>query len=458
MNDHSDTRENESTYISDSYIGDVFYTPDCCLNPKFEFIPPPTIISDISTDLQPLSTHIDPLFSRDATEFICNLNPQNSSIVTGASTTQSCKVSTHNCKPLRRSKRNNRMMSTNTGLPIKVKHSPQKTNGLTPKSFNKSHNESCLLVEQKNFSFQVDDSITEIPINATSTPLQPPKKKKKYVRKDNKYPKDKISHPEQVPKIFKCDQCPKRCATIRALNIHKHMHRRLAMDSSGSDNTSSLATRRSLRQISAKKYMHKRQAMDSSGSDNTSSLATRRSLRQISAKKYMHKRLAMDSSGSDNTSSLATRRSLRQISAKKYMHKRLAMDSSGSDNTSSLATRRSLRQISAKKYMHKRLAMDSSGSDNTSSLATRRSLRQISAKKYMHKRQAMDSSGSDNTSSLATRRSLRQISAKKYMHKRQAMDSSGSDNTSSLATRRSLRQISAKNSLTMCYNTNNMLS
>ena len=243
VNDHSNTKKNESTYISDPYISDVFYTPDCCLNPKFEFIPRPTIISDISTDLQPLSTHIDPLFSRDATEFICNLNPQDSSFVTGASTTQSCKVSllsipisatsadnfdldsshlsqnkilpqesessdvsfhrpmgldspshirrylrtptdyvlrcnlcsntyrsknryenhlsrhytgrniwgckscdftfhsinglklhtdyTHNCKPLRRSKRNNRMMSTNTGLPNKVKHSPQKTNGLT---------------------------------------------------------------------------------------------------------------------------------------------------------------------------------------------------------------------------------------------------------------------------------------------------------------------------------------
>ena len=310
VNDHSDTRENEST------IGDVFYTPD---------------------------THIDPLFSRDATEFICNLNPQNSSNVTGASTTQSCTVSTHNCKPLRRSKRNKRMMYTNTGLPNKVKHSQKKMNGLTPKSFNISHNESCLLVEQKNFTFQVDDSIIKIPINATSTPLQSPKEKRKYVRKDNKYPKDKIS---QAPKICKCDQCPKRCATIRALNIHKHMHRRLEI------NTSSLATRRSLRQISAKKYMHKRDAMDSSDSDNTSSLVTRRSLRQISAQNFsMHKRHAMDSSGSDNTSSLVTRRSLRQISAQNFsMHKRHAMDSSGSDNTSSLVTRRSLRQISAQNF------------------------------------------------------------------------------------------------------------
>ena len=160
------------------------------------------------------------------------------------------------------------MISTNTGLPNKVKHSLQKPNRLTPKRFNKSHKESCLhLVEEKNLSFKVEDSFSRIPIY-TSTPLLPTKKpKRRYIRKDKKYAKDKIStenafsdgrpnnrvkHLEQVPKPFKCDQCTKRCSTLRALNIHKFMHKRLAMDSSSNDVTRSLASKRSLRQISAR--------------------------------------------------------------------------------------------------------------------------------------------------------------------------------------------------------------
>ena len=158
-------------------------------------------------------------------------------------------ITTHNYKPLRRSNRNIRMIATNTGLPNKVKHSLRKRNKLTPKRFNKSRNESCLhLVEEKNISFQVEDSFSRIPINATSTPLLP---------KDKKYAKDKIStenafsdgrhnrvkqNLEQGPKLFKCDQCTKRCSTLRALNIHKFMHRRPAMDSSSDDVTSSLAS------------------------------------------------------------------------------------------------------------------------------------------------------------------------------------------------------------------------
>ena len=413
VNDQSNTTNNESTSSTDTCTsGDscIFYTPDASLNSDFKFIPLPTIISDIFTNFQPLSTHNDPLFSRDATEFICNLNPPNSSFVIGASTTQSCKVSllpiphkdflrsnkarvpvspvkykrinfgkisatiadnfdldssgknmayssrkfcqtthlsqkkilpqesesadesfhtpmgldspsrrylrtptdtvlrcnlcsntyssknryenhlsrhytghniwscascnftfhshksfryhtvtTHNCKPLRRSDRNiSMLLSTNTGLPNQVKHYLQKTNRLTPK-----------LVEENNLSFKVEDSFSRIRINTTSTPLLPTKKpKRRYIRKDKKYAKDKIStenafydgrhnnrvkqNLEQILKPFKCDQCTKRCSTLRALNIHKFMHKRLAMDSSSNDVTRSLASTRSLRQISAR--------------------------------------------------------------------------------------------------------------------------------------------------------------------------------------------------------------
>ena len=95
-------------------------------------------------------------------------------------------------------------------------------NRLTRIHFNKSH------LEEKNLSFKSEDSFSVIPIN-TSTPFLPIKKpKRRYIRKDKKYAKDKISnenafsdgrpnnrvkHLEQVPKPFECDQCTKRCAT-----------------------------------------------------------------------------------------------------------------------------------------------------------------------------------------------------------------------------------------------------
>ena len=416
---------NESTPITDTCTsGDscLFYTPNASLNSDLKFLPSPTIISNIFTNFQPLSTHNDPLFSRDATEFICNLNPPNSSFVIGASTTQNCKVSllpishknsrsnkvtrvsvspvkykqinlgtisaaisenfdldsscknmnyssrkfcqtthsnlrkilprksgsadesfhtpigldplshrtrlrtpkdkllrctlcsntyssknrydshlsrhytghnlwicescnftfhsrksyryhrvnTHTFKQLRRSGRNTNTKPTHTGLPNKVRHSLQKTNKLTPKRFNKSLNDSRLhLVEEQNLSFKIEDSFSHIEFKAASTPLLPiQKSKRRYIKKDKSYAEDKIS-PEnafsdekpdsnvkqdlgQVLKSFRCDQCTRSCSTLRALNIHKFMHKRLAINSSSNDVTRPLPSKRKLRQISAR--------------------------------------------------------------------------------------------------------------------------------------------------------------------------------------------------------------
>lgn len=426
INDQSDNlsnsvlngTNNEPTSITDTCTsGDslIFYTPDASLTPDVEFVPSPTIISDIFTNFQPLSTHNDPLFSRDATEFICNLNPPNSSFVIGASTTQSCKVSlfpihykdslrsnkvtrvsvspgkhkqvnltkisavisdnidldsscttmayssrkfcqttqsnerkilprksesadesfytpntvldplnhkrkyrtnkllrcnlcantyksksryenhqsrhhtghnlwicefcnisfhsrklyrfhtvtTHINQTLRRSDRNKNTIARNTGVPDKVKHSLQKSNKLTPKRFNKTLNGSRLhLAEKKNLSFTVEDSFPRIQTNTTSTPLlSTEKSKRKYFRKGKRYAKtDSEGKPnknvkqnlEQVLEPFRCDQCTKEWATLRALNIHKFIHKRLVIDSSTNDVTRPLTSKRKRRQMSAR--------------------------------------------------------------------------------------------------------------------------------------------------------------------------------------------------------------
>ena len=372
VNDQSNTTNNESTSITDTCTsGDscIFYTPDASLNSDFKFIPLPTIISDIFTNFQPLSTHNDPLFSRDATEFICNLNPPNSSFVIGASTTQSCKVSLlpipHKdflrsnkarvpVSPVKYKRINfgkiSATIADNFDLDSSGKNmayssrkfcqtthlsqkkilpqesesadesfhtpigldSPSRRYLRTPtdtvlrcnlcsntySSKNRYENHlsrhytghniwscaSCNFTFHSHKSFRYHTVTTHnckplrrsdrnismlLSTNTTSTPLLPTKKpKRRYIRKDKKYAKDKIStenvfsdgrhnnrvnqNLEQILKPFKCDQCTKRCSTLRALNIHKFMHKRLAMDSSSNDVTRSLASKRSLRQISAR--------------------------------------------------------------------------------------------------------------------------------------------------------------------------------------------------------------
>ena len=78
----------------------VFYTPECSLHNSEVFIVPPSplmngdpVCSDVSSNYQQDNPQYDdPLFSTNATEFICNLNPPNSSFIIGASSTQVWKV------------------------------------------------------------------------------------------------------------------------------------------------------------------------------------------------------------------------------------------------------------------------------------------------------------------------------------------------------------------------------
>ena len=98
--------------------------------------------------------------------------------------------------------------------------------------------------DEKNLSFKVEGS-SQIPI-IMSTPLQPTKKpKRRYVRRDKKYAEEnstEIAISDGILKTFECDQCTKRCSTMRALNIHKFMHKRKREIASSNDVTRSLAS------------------------------------------------------------------------------------------------------------------------------------------------------------------------------------------------------------------------
>ena len=77
----------------------IFYTPECSSHNSELFIVPlsplmngDTVCSDVGPNYQQEKQYNDPLFSTNKTEFICNLNPPNSSFKIGASPTQIGKV------------------------------------------------------------------------------------------------------------------------------------------------------------------------------------------------------------------------------------------------------------------------------------------------------------------------------------------------------------------------------
>ncbi|KAI6661518.1 Zinc finger protein [Oopsacas minuta] len=89
---NTEFKPNTDSYASSSSCN--FYTPDGSSNNlDLNAIPTPnTVISDVVTKFELFSPQNDPLFSRNATEFICNLNPPNSSFQIGASNTQTGKI------------------------------------------------------------------------------------------------------------------------------------------------------------------------------------------------------------------------------------------------------------------------------------------------------------------------------------------------------------------------------
>ena len=187
VNDQSNTTNNESTSIPDTCTSRdscIFYTPVASLNSDFKFIPPPTIPQESESADESFHTpmgldspsHIRRyLPSPIDTVLRCNICSNTYSSknrygnhlsrhYTGHNiwSCESCNftfhsrktfryhtITTHYYEPLHRCDRNIRMISTNTGLPNKVKHSLQTPNTLTPIRFNKSHKESCLHLVRK---------------------------------------------------------------------------------------------------------------------------------------------------------------------------------------------------------------------------------------------------------------------------------------------------------------------